>query len=502
MQGTLDLPAYSGEFAPVPTMPVMLILIHGVLGKFGAEYIVNDPQTYARTIGLSAKDYRTAESAWNALTGDSALRTTGSIDQFAAWLKETPRLDLGNHRSAFLTSSSYLAFKSLLDVLCRMPEIHRHHSRTELGERLHTEIARTWRSALETNAIEDFREFIPPFIETLKSHRPQVRLYRMLRGLTFTDLAELQIGRIVVRNANVEEFPEAPAPGLISEQNAATHRNFLNKTFLTGLCLVGEYKADWGKAHELFEIDCRRAIDTLRFVVSIATVKDAPDPRVRIRFASDAPTGEKATIVVNLDKESTGFSIGGEVSLTEFEISSGNLQLLKSDWNWDAVSTIGATEPLSTMDQLILRAMQWLGDAQDDVDRESAYVKYWICLETLFTGGERGSGDVSGNLARSIAVLLTCGEHPYEILGDFWKLHARLKQLYAVRSDIVHRGLANRLSDQKLADVRRFATHCILALVDLKSRGVNERSKVQEGINRLFAKVELKVPRQPATDGE
>jgi hypothetical protein len=56
----------------------------------------------------------------------------------------------------------------------------------------------------------------------------------------------------------------------------------------------------------------------------------------------------------------------------------------------------------SELDENILTSIYWIGEAQNDFLRESAFIKCWTALETIFSVNGNGINEA---LARGIPIL-------------------------------------------------------------------------------------------------
>lgn len=115
-----------------------------------------------------------------------------------------------------------------------------------------------------------------------------------------------------------------------------------------------------------------------------------------------------------------------------------------------------SSETLNEMQQRIVSAVTWLGEAYGESSRQMAFLKAAIALEVIFTSNARGiiTASILHNLSESVALLLGKG------VSDRIAIESRVKDLYAQRSSIAHSG-GSDIGEADLQDVLYY-THEVL----------------------------------------
>jgi hypothetical protein len=128
---------------------------------------------------------------------------------------------------------------------------------------------------------------------------------------------------------------------------------------------------------------------------------------------------------------------------------------------WQTLSAIWAKEDKASPWEAILRsAAWWLGMAFNDRHTGVASVKFATVLEMLLCQDQEAEGGgITERVAERLAFVLSDDPEPRE---DVWR---KMKDLYAVRSDVVHSGFAHVL-EEDLTFIRYFAVECFFTLLN------------------------------------
>ena len=96
-----------------------------------------------------------------------------------------------------------------------------------------------------------------------------------------------------------------------------------------------------------------------------------------------------------------------------------------------------------------------MGEAQDEFDLTSAFIKFWIALESLYS---QPNGPITQTLARGISITLAFGGYRLINPNDVDNIHKNLKKLYDKRSKIVHVGNYENILPQELSEICKYSS--------------------------------------------
>jgi len=433
---------------------------------------------------------------WNILISERGLFAPKTFEDHKTHFLKVPDIKIGKN-ILHLSEAGRKAITSMLDVLCTLPDIEKVHTRQDVYECLLKEYETTLNRTAETKLLDEIHEFLPRLLSALKFRIRRRRFYARITGIRLEGLDRLEIGRVVLRPCN-EGF-KTDLRSSISQKEAdhfdTTVVPFIEKNFENGLILEGEYEADAKKSEQLFDIDCRMAISLLRFILCSWAPEKIHLIKAPLRLWADAPSDRQTMLSTDTATGQITLHWRSNVDTKGPLLNPENLEILRRDWFWDDFCKILAMDDRNELEDIIVNGIKWIGDAQDDSDTASAFVKYWTCLEGAFsrdTGKTDAKDEISlsDRLARSISVVLVFGGYQFYKAEEFDKLFANVKQLYAIRSAVIHRGRSKRLTGTRLAEICAYAVYVIFTLLGLRSRGYTTTQGIWKQTERIYARTQ------------
>jgi hypothetical protein len=245
----------------------------------------------------------------------------------------------------------------------------------------------------------------------------------------------------------------------------------LRRMMLNGMwCELHVEAVDKDAALRLAERRLRVTIDVINFFADVTRDKtrlflpgDAgPSPRFVLRIPAQGSGPDLARVQAG---PSDRFSFG--------QISRAMTQLLElpkvSDW-------LAKSRP-SELEDRILSALQWAGRAAAEERPEESFLLYAISLESLLLGGKSHT-ELTERLAMRGAHLLAGDRDGRE------NVYEELKDLYGIRSKIVHSGSLEVTGDElaRIAAVARGALVTVLHLWPLAE--MTKESQLEDWFKR------------------
>jgi hypothetical protein len=137
-------------------------------------------------------------------------------------------------------------------------------------------------------------------------------------------------------------------------------------------------------------------------------------------------------------------------------------------------------DPTCEIERKISRAVEWVGEAYIEKNNASAFLKVAVALEVLLKVDEKGviSSSIVSSIAEQCAFLLG------EDANDCLKIEGKVKELYGVRSSIVHKG-SSSVEDSLLQIFLDLIRQAILKIVELKTLlDLKEIKELQSALKR------------------
>jgi len=178
------------------------------------------------------------------------------------------------------------------------------------------------------------------------------------------------------------------------------------------------------------------------------------------------------------NKTSTMFGYGSNFR-HEYPLQKEYLDILKSEWGAEKIWGLNEKDELNDLESSIMSSISWLGDAHQEDDINSAYVKYWIAIEALLTGHKKE--EVSTRIKSTIPIMISqCSQDlPSKTEVD---------KAYELRCKVVHCGTQDLVNINNLNKVCAWATQCLSVCIHLMGKGYTSRNQIEtqtEKINKI-----------------
>jgi len=299
------------------------------------------------------------------------------------------------------------------------------------------------------------------------------KFYSALAGLAFEGFDELEVGKVSFHRPRLEVLETSVAQDGLAEM-AWREMNY-------GLWITVRITGSWAYAERRFfehvKVTC--GLLALAFTTTLerggAAVRLIPS--IEGRFRPGATTWfsvESHSNNLHLKTSYDGFQ---RLNLKRDHVES----LLTCDW-FRELTRIGQLDFGNDVEQAVRRGLYWFFDAQTDNSIEMKFVKYWSCIECIFSIGKIG---VTGKIRRGITSLLTYGGYHFSNPGEWEVLDRRVSKLYDLRSSAVHDARYDHISMKDVVDVSKWAAFVIMEVSMLITGGFTTRKKLQEEVDRL-----------------
>ena len=146
------------------------------------------------------------------------------------------------------------------------------------------------------------------------------------------------------------------------------------------------------------------------------------------------------------------------------------------------LSNLIGKEQNNELENAILKALFWIGEAQKDRSHASAWIKLWSSMECFFTLGDKEITELN---AQGISSILVYGGYSHEEFGDYDQLKKKIKKYYMLRSRAVHRAEYTHIDEFLLYEFSFIAAWTVITMASLLNRGYTTLSQVQKQAVRL-----------------
>lgn len=299
-----------------------------------------------------------------------------------------------------------------------------------------------------------------------------------IQGVQLKDVKEMKLGKLMlVRSA--EDF--------IKDSNVTVKTNFdgrLAKWFCEFNCLVGnvtgtyEFAKTWFSEQAqltaaMLAVEAGAAYDRGPTGFNIAAIIDRPSPGGGSFFLHWTSSKKY------LGRTST-FGSGQSMVLDATRVAE-----LTAPGAFDHAFTILQGKDRSDLEDAIVRAVYWYGDAHRDQTNVMRFVKFWTCIECLLGG----PGDqITESLALGLVVVLTFGHFNLFQRNEFGVVKAKAKSLYAKRSRAVHQASHTHVSSADTVAVSQWAAWSIYNAISFANADLPSRRALWRAIQEVGSK--------------
>ncbi|MBD2303320.1 HEPN domain-containing protein [Nostoc sp. FACHB-190] len=455
-------------------------------------------------IQLSKGDLNAATQNWNTLVNSKNKNKNycipTSIEEYNNFDKFAARLQI-DFRDWILLENAVTAFNEVFNRIYEAPELKGIASYetvyTALKKELEVEISNRDKAP---NSKREFASVLESIQNSIEDKVSYFDFFFAVEGLALEELDKISYGKVEIFAFNQALCDQMTAAylGENDSQNPGVleHiRDFFNKNFLNRLCIKSTAYGDFDTANKKAYRQARELINYFRYILCLFINDRVSEQMIKINLAFEVYGNSEITLIRrNKDNTIILASGRGHKPLQIFSISKNRLEDLSSNGFLDDFSTIINASSQTQLEGCILTAIYWIGEAQNEVDLDVSFLKYWTALECIFTGTEKPTHA----LAKGVATLNAFSGYEFIRVEDAKEVYKNMTKLYDKRSDIIHRGmnyLANRvINEADISKICKYTAWSILSLFHLRSIGYTSMQEVGDQINRLCSQWNIGIP--------
>ena len=170
-----------------------------------------------------------------------------------------------------------------------------------------------------------------------------------------------------------------------------------------------------------------------------------------------------------------------------FEIDLGLRDQLYQASTITTAMRIFEAETRTPLEEMITRGFHWFADAHRDPTPVMQFVKYWGCIETLFSTGEE---EITKAVSIGVAAVLVFGGYKFAPREDYSNVKKRVASLYGLRSRAVHRASRSHISGSDVAELSRYAAQLLVNAVSFVERGYETPDEIKRHCMSLDQRTE------------
>jgi hypothetical protein len=295
-----------------------------------------------------------------------------------------------------------------------------------------------------------------------------------VEGLDLTDQDTIELGGIRIQRSDRRLLEKVKFGGSLDLDS-------IYEQFKDNLWLIGAIKGSPDVASEQFEY--RAALTIGLVAICGAVLYKGAMWRSRVRAMISPLEHRKATLILRRDRG------GDNPELTRRwgheqgpSLDAKSLTYLTDHCFLKQLAGVPGRADRTELEEAIVRSIYWFADAYRDINLTMRFIKLWSCAECFFAIDKEGVTEL--NAKGFTAILAFAG---FNIIGpkDYPEVKRRVKNLYALRSDAIHRGSFGHIQFADLDDLSRWIAWIIVSMVSLSERGYRTLRQVREQSSRL-----------------
>lgn len=375
-----------------------------------------------------------------------------------------------NKREIYFSKDGRVALRRICDFIYQTKKYNDFLNYNDVYQGIIAEIGR-W---INDELIPDDAEFIEPLELLLLKKIGNFTFFCRIDGVSLKNMDSIKIGKY-----EIKKYDQMLIHGIHDPNNLIN--NVIKKEYENALVIIGTERGSSSVAKEKFYHNADLSLSVLR-LYSCALYHSAIRKLNIHLINSCAQAYGPASSFGWKDSERSLIFTRYFKSEQDLRIDPELLNHIHSECFFETLSSLVGKEQNNELENAILKALFWIGEAQKDRPHASAWIKLWSSMECFFTLGDK---EITEHNARGISSILVYGGYPHEEFGDYNQLKKKIKKYYKLRSKAVHRAEYMHIDEVLLDEFSFIAAWTVITMASLLSRGYTTLSQVQKEAVRL-----------------
>lgn len=435
---------------------------------------------------------------WLLLVDSKNFIIPETIDEFKQFGIFAPRIRIEPYGECFFNEKSRNWLKDITSTIYEIPDIKNSTSYDFIYRTVKSFIERAILKQLKHSVKPDPQENIVEIIQELIDAQGRYQFFRIIQGVKLERLESLMMGDVEifvftdVYEKEVSKYCKYKVNRFIGDSVVP----FIRKNFGDRVCIRTVGVGEETRAKEIATKKFEQVINILRFIVCLLRPETLYDNRIKINLLAESYNVSENTMAINLDDKGISLSWGmSRKALVNLTIDAELLKELNDNCFLGDLLSILKNHKKTELEENILTSIYWIGEAQNDFVCESAFIKYWTALETIFTfkqkvetkcPGKPRSLRITESLARGVAVFLAFGGYQFIKISGIEEVHKKVMKLYKKRGRVIHRGIYDTITPTELIEICKYAVWSVLTCLNLRTKGYKKLNEIRNETIRLY----------------
>jgi hypothetical protein len=431
------------------------------------------------------KSERKLASIWNILLNRKNYSIPQNLEENRDFELFSPKLTIGSSEW-FLGDRIKAEFKSFIDIIYSIPDIESTVAYKTVHDSVKNELEIEISSKSQVKSLRSFSDVLEAIWNRISEKRKSFDFYFALEGLELKGLNKIEFGSIevILFDEALKEYMRLNSNNLKNQVSDKRFSKFVDKELLGRVCIKCSSFGDLEKAQEVARIKAREIINLFRYILGIFTEERIHENLVKINILSEAFTSVDRVLAREQESDSVIFtSCIGRKNLEKFPVNEERIRELRENLFLDKIIRIFNSSERTKVEGCIVTAIYWAGEAQNEFDRDVAFLKYWTALECIFSYKK---DEISKSLAKGVSRINALWDYKVIQISEIHEVSKKVERLYDVRSRIIHRGLTRTVNELQLVEICKYTSWTILNLLDLHSRGYTTLEQIDRDTTSLY----------------
>ena len=327
--------------------------------------------------------------------------------------------------------------------------------------------------------IPSIQEFLLTIENYLLDNIQEYTYVSKVDGLELENFEELKIGNKIIKYFKPNVIPS------FSEKSDQLRRIIISvkKDYKKELIITGKEIGSESKTEKKFFENSNLLISILR-IYSFIVFKDSISS-IGLGLINDYgryrgnPTSFRWQ---NTNSSTFSYKMHENGRIHKLSIENKMWGKIRKNYKLNELSDLIEKENRNELEEAIIKALYWLGEAQKDNTLASSWIKLWSSLECFFSIKKK---DVTKSNINGITVLLTIGAYEIDGYNDYKKVKSMINKFYDKRSRIVHRSEYNHIKYDELTELSYIVSFVIINVMVLLENGYTKLLEIKKQIDRL-----------------
>lgn len=327
---------------------------------------------------------------------------------------------------------------------------------------------------LSKKLVPDEHEFLSLLNERLEKKIDSFTYLCKVDGIKLKEVKKLEIGKKAIE-------PYSSALVKHAKFSSDDIVKIIDEEYEDSFVITGEEKASSTVSLSKFYFHCESYLSLLR-MYACAIYKTAIK-KTKISLVNDCSVawGPASTIGWHYSNGDGVFTRYFK-STQDLEFDNELIGYLHETCFFNEAASLIEKQGRNELEDSIVKAIRWFGEAQNDRFDASKWIKLWTCLECFFT---LNSTEITEANARGIASLLLYGGYGIDDFGDYTSLKSKIKSFYSSRSKIIHNADYAHVDEKSLNELAYMVAWVIITVVSLLPKGYSTRIEIKQQADRL-----------------